>query len=69
MGSEARLKGALLLAFGAMLGLAMCAGAVPDSPRLLVLCALAALAPAGLAWFCLNRLGARAPAAAERGAG
>ncbi|MES3025731.1 MAG: ATP-binding protein [Pseudomonadota bacterium] len=69
MASEAGLKGALLLAFGAMLALAACAGAVRDSPRLVVLCALAALAPAGFAWFCLNRLALRGPVAAGREAG
>ena len=49
MVSERRLKARLLLAVAGMLALAACAGVVHQSPRLVVLCALAALPLALLA--------------------
>lgn len=59
MGSERRFKAHLLLAAAAMLALAACAGVVRESPRLVVLCGLAALPLALLAWRAVNRLSAR----------
>ncbi|MDL2355748.1 MAG: ATP-binding protein [Pseudomonadota bacterium] len=59
MASERRLKARLLLALACLLALAAGAGAAHASARLVVLCALAALAPAGLLWHSVNRLAAR----------
>jgi signal transduction histidine kinase len=58
MASEARLKAAALLCTGGIAVLACGAGAVHESPRLAVLCALAALPLAASLWHCLERLAA-----------
>jgi len=58
MASEARLRGGALLAAAAIALLAFAAGTLHDAPRLMVLCALAALAPTALLWRCLARLAA-----------
>ena len=59
MVSERRLKARLLLAVAGMLALAACAGVVHQSPRLVVLCALAALPLALLARQAVLGLAAR----------
>jgi signal transduction histidine kinase len=56
MASERRLKAAALLSLGGIALLAFGAGAVHDSPRLAVLCGLAALPLALALWRCLDRL-------------
>ena len=63
MASEARLKAGVLLAVGGIALLAFCAGALSGSPRLQVLCALAALPLLPALWRCLAQLArpARAP--------
>jgi signal transduction histidine kinase len=65
MASERRLKGGVLAALAGLLALAACAGATRDSPRLLVLCALAALPLAGLLWHAMNGLVSRSAVRAE----
>lgn len=62
MASDRRYKLHLLLAMAGMLALAACGGALRDSPRLVVLCVLAALPLAVLAWRAANRLAARTAA-------
>lgn len=52
----------ILLALAGMLALAFGAGALRESPRLLVLCALAALPLLALLWWCVERLARRRPA-------
>jgi C4-dicarboxylate-specific signal transduction histidine kinase len=59
MVSEARLKGAAALAVLGMLVLAASAGALHASPRLVVLCLLAGVPLALVAWRALARLGVR----------
>jgi signal transduction histidine kinase len=59
MASEARLKAGALLAAGGIGVLAFGAGTVVESPRLAVLCGLAALPLAVHLWRCLERLAAR----------
>jgi signal transduction histidine kinase len=59
MASERRLKAAVLLAAAGLPALAAGATALHGSPRLVVLCALAALPLAGLLWHGLNGLAAR----------
>ncbi len=59
MESERRLKGSVLLATIGALALAAVAGALHESPRLVVLCALGALPLAGLFWHGLRGLAAR----------
>lgn len=66
MASERRLKGCVLAALAGLLVLAASAGAIDNSPRLLVLCALAALPLAGLVWHGLNGLVARSAVRAPR---
>lgn len=63
MASEARLKSGVLLAVGGIALLAFGAGTLADSPRLQVVCALAALPLLLALWRCLGRLArpARAP--------
>lgn len=56
MASEARLKAAVLLSVAGVAVLAFGAGMVEDSPRLVVLCGLAALPLLWRLWFCLDRL-------------
>jgi signal transduction histidine kinase len=58
MASEARLKTAALLCTGGIALLAAGAGAVHESPRLAVLCGLAALPLATSLWRCMERLAA-----------
>jgi signal transduction histidine kinase len=69
MASERRLKAGALLAMSGVALLAFGAGVVRDSPRLAVLCALAALPLALQLWRCLDRLAAlqRAPLAQPAG--
>jgi signal transduction histidine kinase len=68
MASEARVKTAALLAAAGLAALAFGAGRAGDAPRILVLCALAAVVPALVLWRSLNALAAvrRPPAAAPR---
>ncbi len=63
MASEPRLQAGALLSLAGIAVLAFGAGVVHDSPRLAVLCLLAALPLAGSLWRCMDRLGAlrRAP--------
>lgn len=63
MASDRRFKVHLLLAVTALLALAVTAGIVRESPRLVVLCALAALPLVLLAWRAVNGLSARTVAA------
>ena len=56
MASEARLKGAVLLCVAGVAVLGFGAGIVHDSPRLVVLCGLAALPLLFTLWRCLERL-------------
>jgi signal transduction histidine kinase len=56
MASERRLKAGVALAIAGLMGLSACAGMVPDSPRLLVLCALVSFPLVLLAWQCLAAL-------------
>jgi signal transduction histidine kinase len=66
MASEARVKTAALLAAAGLAALAFGAGRAGDAPRILVLCALAAVVPALVLWRSLNALAAvRRPPAAE----
>ncbi|WP_026354526.1 sensor histidine kinase [Massilia niastensis] len=66
MASESRLKSAVLLCVAGAVLLAFGAGAVRDSPRLVVLCALGALPLLAVLWRCLDRLAAlRHPAPPE----
>jgi signal transduction histidine kinase len=58
MASERRLKAGALLSLGGIALLAFGGGVVHDSPRLAVLCALAALPLALALWRCLERLAA-----------
>jgi signal transduction histidine kinase len=58
MASEARLKAGALLSAGGVALLAFGAGVVQESPRLAVLCGLAALPLALALWRCLERLAA-----------
>jgi signal transduction histidine kinase len=58
MASEARLKTGALMCTGGIALLAAGAGAVHESPRLAVLCGLAALPLAASLWRCLERLAA-----------
>ncbi|MES2149666.1 MAG: ATP-binding protein [Pseudomonadota bacterium] len=60
MASERRLKWSALLALAGMLALASVAGMLNDSPRLMVLCALAGLPLLAWFWSCLGKL-ARPP--------
>jgi signal transduction histidine kinase len=62
MASDRRFKVHLALAATIMLALAVCAGVVRESPRLVVLCVLAALPMLLLAWRAVNRLSARSAA-------
>ena len=50
------------LALAGMLALAFCAGVLRESPRMLVLCALAAMPLLALAWWCVERLARSQPA-------
>ncbi|MES2297427.1 MAG: ATP-binding protein [Pseudomonadota bacterium] len=61
MASERALKAGVLAAAVLLAALAAGATAFTAMPRLLVLCALAALAPALLLWRCLGGLSARQP--------
>ncbi len=61
MASERALKLAIGAAAAALAATAAVAQAVAPSPRLLVLCALAALPCAALLWRCLGRLAPRRP--------
>jgi signal transduction histidine kinase len=65
MASERRLKRCVLAALAGLLALAGGAGAAHESPRLVVVCALAALPLAGLLWHGLNGLGSRSAVRAE----
>jgi signal transduction histidine kinase len=66
MASEARVKAATLLAATGLAALAFGAGRSGDAPRILVLCALAAVVPALVLWRSLNALAAvRRPPAPE----
>lgn len=56
MASEPRLKGIVLLCMAGVAVLAFGAGMVKDSPRLVVLCGLAALPLLAMLWRCLDRL-------------
>jgi signal transduction histidine kinase len=68
MASEARAKAAALLAAAGLAALAFGAGRAGDAPRVLVLCGLAAVVPAGVLWRSLTALAAvrRLPAAEPR---
>jgi C4-dicarboxylate-specific signal transduction histidine kinase len=56
MASERGLKARVMLAVGAMLALAFCAGLLRGSPRLVVLCALAGLPLLAMLWRSLGAL-------------
>ena len=56
MASDARVKAVALVAAAGLAALAFGAGRAGDAPRLLVLCALAAVAPALVLWRCLHVL-------------
>ena len=56
MGSERRPKARLLLALAGLLLLAACAGALHESPRLVVVCSLLALPVAGFGWHAMAQL-------------
>ncbi len=58
MASDARVKTAALLAAAGLAALAFIAGRAGATPRLFVLCALAAVAPALVLWRCLHVLAA-----------
>jgi signal transduction histidine kinase len=62
MASEAHLKAGVLLAVAGIALLAGAAGALRDTPRLAVLCALATLPLLAALWHGLRRLGAAGPA-------
>lgn len=64
MASERRLKGTACAGVAALMALAWQAATYAGSPRLQVLCVLAAAVPAGLLWRSLGRLSARAGRAA-----
>jgi signal transduction histidine kinase len=68
MAPEARLKATALLAAAGLAALAFAAGRAGDAARTLVLCGLAALAPALVLWRSLHALAAvrQVPAAAPR---
>ena len=59
MGSERRPKARLLLALAGLLLLAACAGALHESPRLVVVCSLLALPVAGFGWHAMAQLAPR----------
>ncbi|HEU4372007.1 MAG TPA: ATP-binding protein [Telluria sp.] len=65
MASERRLKGRVLAALAGLLALAAAAGAAHGSPRVVVVCALAALPLAGLMWHGLAGLSPRSVVRAE----
>jgi len=56
MASDTRLHTAIAIALAGMLALAFGAGMSLDSPRVLVLCALAGVPLLALLWWCLGRL-------------
>jgi signal transduction histidine kinase len=62
MASDARLKAGALLATSGIVVLAFGAGVMRESPRLAVLCGLAALPLVASLWRCLERLAALQPA-------
>ncbi len=59
MASERASKAGVACCAAALAGLGACVASVPDSPRLLVLCALASAAAGLLLWRCLAGLGPR----------
>src|SRR5471030_3308732 len=63
MASERTLKWSAAASVAALMALAVCANALAPAPepRRIVLCCLLALAPDGLLWQCLRRLGLPTP--------